>query len=333
MNLRNFCSDSLGGVGIEVVKLPDLLLVCAEDGGVELGRVRKDPPIVISEGRKYWHAETRVATSRLARAAGNDVNPDPPIVVAALALGEARIDEIDQIAERQHKVQPAGVRQSVGVLDELPESIVEVQESRRGGITYGVDGRVNLLCHQVVTLSHVEIGQMDEAHFPARRTKAERMQRPMNRAVVSIQHQVVKRRPGRALCQTQAAMVERPLGLRAESPEPGFSTESGGAKRGADQPAGLGNVGESPGQRVAVEVTLRRQPKREFLSSRVWIRRHGLNAKGRRPVLLLVEGEDDISPIFRKRFDRGNPRASKVGAQDSRQLVRAHLSLRLWTAP
>src|SRR5439155_20560490 len=107
MNLLNFCSDSLGGVGIEVVKLPHLLLVCAEDGGVELGRVRKESPIVISEGRKHWHAETRVATSRFAGAAGNDVNPDPPIVVAAPALAEAMLDEIDQMAKRQQKLQPA----------------------------------------------------------------------------------------------------------------------------------------------------------------------------------------------------------------------------------
>ena len=188
MNRRNFCSDSLGGVGIEVVKLPDLLLAGAEDGGVELGGVRKEPPVVISEGRKYWHAETCVATNRFAGAAGNDVNPDPPIVVAAPALGETVIDEIDQIAERQHKVQLAGVRQSVGVLDELPEPIVEVQESRRSGIADGVDGGVDLLCHQVVALRHVEVGQVDEAHFPARRAKAERMQRVMNRAVASIQH-------------------------------------------------------------------------------------------------------------------------------------------------
>src|SRR5437879_11897662 len=102
MNRRNFCSDSLGGVGIEVVKLPDLLLAGAEDGGVELGGVRKEPPVVISEGRKYWHAETRVAASRLAGAAGNDVNPDPPIVVAAPARGDAVTDEDDRVAAQQH---------------------------------------------------------------------------------------------------------------------------------------------------------------------------------------------------------------------------------------
>src|SRR2546426_7529822 len=70
-------------------------------------------------------------------------------------------------------------------------------------------------------------------------------------------------------------MVERALGLRAESPECGFPTESGGAKRRADQPAGLCHVGESRGQRVAAEFLLFRQPKREFLPSLVWIRRHG----------------------------------------------------------
>src|SRR5438445_13849836 len=113
-------------------------------------------------------------------------------------------------------------------------------------------------------------------------------------------------------------MVERPLGLRAESPESGFRAESGGAKRRADQPAGLCHVGESRGQRVAAEFLLFRQPKREFLPSLVWIRRHGLNAKGPPLALLLGEGKDEISPIFRKRFDKGNPRASKVGAQDSR---------------
>src|SRR2546422_3225703 len=128
-------------------------------------------------------------------------------------------------------------------------------------------------------------------------------------------------------------MVERALGLRAESPECGFPTESGGAKRRADQPAGLCHVGESRGQRVAAEFLLFRQPKREFLPSLVWIRRHGLNAKGPPLALFLVEGEDDISTIFQKGFARGNPGASKVGAQDSRQLVGAHLSLRLWTPP
>src|SRR2546426_7620284 len=128
-------------------------------------------------------------------------------------------------------------------------------------------------------------------------------------------------------------MVERALGLRAESPECGFPTESGGAKRRADQPAGLRHVGESRGQRVAAEFLLFRQPKREFLPSLVWIRRHGLNAKGRPLTLLLVEGKDDISASLQERFDGSNPGASKVGAQDSRQLVGAHLSLRLWTSP
>src|SRR5438876_307024 len=127
-------------------------------------------------------------------------------------------------------------------------------------------------------------------------------------------------------------MVERSQGLRAESTECGFSAESGGAKRRADQPAGLRHVGESRGQRVAAEFPLFRQPKREFLPL-VWIRRHGLNAKGPTLTLLLGEGKDDISASLQERFDGSNPGASKVGAQDSRQLVGDHPSLRLWTSP